>query len=84
MTQLAAPVFSACVQREYKSGQIEVSSYHPSGQKWRPLVIVSKQTGDCVQTRNLRTPSEWLFDTKKKSDEEGYQLGAAWIDRQEQ
>ena len=71
------------MEREYKSGQIEVSSY-PSGRKWRPIVIVSKQTGGCVQTRNLRTPSDWLFDTKKQSDEEGYQLGAAWIDRQEQ
>jgi len=47
----------------------------------RPIVIVSKKTGACVQTKNLRTPSDWLFDTEQKSDEEGCQLGAAWIDR---
>jgi hypothetical protein len=70
------------VQREYKGGQIEVSSY-PSGRKWRPIVIVSRQAGGCIQIKNLRTPSDWLFDTEEKSDEEGYQLGAAWIDRQE-
>ena len=71
------------MEREYKSGQIEVSSY-PSDRKWRPIVIVSKKTGACVHTKNLRTPSDWLFDTEETSDEEGYQLGAAWIDRQEQ
>jgi hypothetical protein len=71
------------VQREYKGAQIEVSSY-PSDQKWRPIVIVSRQTEGCVQIKNLRTPSDWLFDTEETSDEKGYQLGADWIDRQEQ
>ena len=71
------------MEREYKGGRIEVSSYR-SGVKWRPIVIVSKQIGACVQTKNLRTPTYWLFNTEEKSDEEGYQLGAAWIDRQEQ
>ncbi len=68
------------MEHEYKGCYIEVSSYS-SGGKWRPIVIVSKKTGACVQTKNLRTPSDWLFDTEQKSDEEGYQLGAAWIDR---
>jgi|SRR4030095_656582 hypothetical protein len=69
------------VKREYKDCRIEVSSYS-SGRKWRPIVVVSKQTGSYVQTTNLRTPSDWLFDTEQTSDEQGYQLGATWIERQ--
>lgn len=68
------------VKGEYKDRRIEESSYS-SGRKWRPIIIVSKQTGSCVQTTNLRTPSDWLFDTEQKSDAEGYQLAATWIER---
>ncbi len=68
------------MEREYQGWHIEVSSYS-SGPKWRPIVIVSNKTGACVQTKNLRTPSDWLFDTEEQSDEEGYRLGSAWIDR---
>jgi hypothetical protein len=57
-----------------------VRSY-PSGPKWRPIVIVSKKTGGYREIRNLRTPSDWLFSTKQESDEQGHQLGSAWIDR---
>jgi hypothetical protein len=68
------------VEREHNGWQIEVSSY-PSGPKWRPIVIVSKKTGVCRETTNLRTPSDWLFNTKQESDEQGHHLSSAWIDR---
>ncbi len=68
------------MEREYNGWQIEVSAY-PSGPKWRPIVIVSKKTGACREITNLRTSSDWLFNTKQESDEQGHHLGSAWIDR---
>lgn len=70
------------MEREHKGWHIEVRSY-PSGRQWRPIVIVSNNTGGCLQITTLRTPSDWLLDTKHESDEQGYQFGSAWIDRNE-
>jgi hypothetical protein len=68
------------MERQYEGCQIEVTSY-PSGRQWRPIVIVSKKTGACREITNLRTPSDWLFNTKQEADEQGHQLGSAWIGR---
>ena len=66
------------MKREYKGWQIEVSSY-PSGHKWRP--IVSIETDGRREITNVRTPSDWLFNTKHESDEQGHHLGSTWIER---
>lgn len=68
------------MKREYKGSQIEVSSY-PSGHKWRPIVIVSNETDGRREITNLRTPSDWLFNTKQESDAQGHHLGSTWIER---
>ena len=68
------------MKREYKGWQIEVSSY-PSGHKWRPIVIVSIETDGRREITNVRTPSDWLFNTKHESDEQGHHLGSTWIER---
>jgi hypothetical protein len=64
------------MERQYEGCQIEVTSY-PSGRQWRPIVIVSKKTGACREITNLRTPSDWLFNTKQEADKQGHQLGSA-------
>jgi hypothetical protein len=68
------------VKREHKGWQIEVTSY-PSGHKWRPIVIVSNKTDGRREITNLRTPSDWLFNTKQESDDQGHHLGSTWIER---
>ena len=67
------------MKREYKGWQIEVSSY--PGHKWRPIVIVSNETDGRREITNVRTPSDWLFNTKHESDEQGHHLGSTWIER---
>jgi hypothetical protein len=68
------------VKHAYKGWRIEVNSYS-SGQKWRPIVIVSNATDGRREITNLKTPSDWLFNTKQESDEQGHHLGSIWIDR---
>jgi hypothetical protein len=70
----------AHVEREYKGWCIDVRSYS-SGHQWRPIVIVSSEIDGRREITNLRTPSDWLFNTKQESDEQGHHLGSTWIDR---
>jgi hypothetical protein len=68
------------VEREYQGWSIEVPSYS-SGHKWRPIVVVSGKIDGRREITTLRTPSDWLSNTKQESDEQGHHLGSAWIDR---
>ena len=67
------------MKREHNGWQIEVTSY-PSGHKWRPIVIVSNETVGRREITNLRTPTDWLFNTKQESDDQGHHLGLTWIE----
>lgn len=66
--------------RAYKGWSIEVNSY-AADRAWRPVVIVSYRTSERLEITNLKTPAEWRFDSQRASDEQGYQLGSTWVDR---
>lgn len=68
------------MERAYQGWSIEVRSY-AADRTWRPIVIVSHKTGGSLQVTNLKAPAEWQFDSQRASDEQGYRLGVAWIDR---